>query len=575
MAVDLPDGYTLDAPPDSSALPSGYTLDPPAPQGFMGRFNADMDKGRSAVNETQDQYDRGDIGLPEATLRDSGQVAKGVVNTIGNAINSVIPQSVDNAVKSGVNYMANDAYPGIGQLAKYGAGQYGQFATSHPNTADDIGAAANIASIIPAGHALEGAAGLVGDTVGVAIPKVKGAAIGVANLGKDMVSGISAASPDAMQDTLAGMQGKTSASYQQMRDMGVQLNPNSSQDLISSINSAMNKQKFIPALNPKTLSVVEDLKDSAQNQGLGLNDLDQYRKLLGRIAPTEDGVSAGAVKNAIDDHINNLSNRDLTNISSYSQKDLDSAIDEWGNLKNLEIHLTNSVNGKAQLAGQQGGFWRGRSITDAADDAKGLANVRGQIQNQETTIKNIEDNIKNAPNQPDNRQAVSILTQGRQQAQQGFKYQDVADILTKANGDANKIRSGLNRFVSNPDNLKGWSGDEIATLKRAANSTTLNNITNQISKFGIGGHGALTPLVGAELAGPAAPVAGTITNFGRNIVAKGRAQQLLDVIANGGKVSSADIATLSPQDGMMVARQLFLHGAKTLPMGIYNNMTRQ
>lgn len=77
---------------------------------------------------------------------------------------------------------------------------------------------------------------------------------------------------------------------------------------------------------------------------------------------------------------------------------LDSAIDEYSNLKQLERHLTNTVNGTVKFSNQQGGIWRRQSINSAAQDAKNLANVKSQISNQENLIKDLEGKINNAPN---------------------------------------------------------------------------------------------------------------------------------------------------------------------------------
>jgi len=74
---------------------------------------------------------------------------------------------------------------------------------------------------------------------------------------------------------------------------------------------------------------------------------------------------------------------------------LDSMIDEFGKLKELERHLQNTVQGAAEFAGRQQGFWKRRTITEAAQDAKNLDNVKKQIAAQSEKIAKAENEINN------------------------------------------------------------------------------------------------------------------------------------------------------------------------------------
>lgn len=73
-----------------------------------------------------------------------------------------------------------------------------------------------------------------------------------------------------------------------------------------------------------------------------------------------------------------------------NSKELNSAIDNWEGLKELERHLTTTINTKSSLSGKQGGIWRRKTITEIADDAKGLDNVKKQIIDAEKRISEIE-----------------------------------------------------------------------------------------------------------------------------------------------------------------------------------------
>lgn len=134
---------------------------------------------------------------------------------------------------------------------------------------------------------------------------------------RNIARGVSADTSEGLQDTAAAMKSSAGDIYNQMRQQGAVFNSNKANSLMSTIDNAVTNKQFIPALNPKTLAIVEHIRDAATNGDLSLGDLDQYRRLLSRIGGSEDGVSAGAVRAAIDDSVNNTTAIDL---KSGSQK---------------------------------------------------------------------------------------------------------------------------------------------------------------------------------------------------------------------------------------------------------------
>lgn len=292
----------------------------------------------------------------------------------------------------------------------------------------------------------------IGALTGGAIPVAGSALSDVAQTGKNAVKGLLARSPEAVQNAAEALKDTASGIYDKMRSVGATLNPTSSQGLISSLDSAVAGNQFIPELNPKTLAIVNHIKQAANNGDLGLNDLDQYRRLLGKVGNSEDGVSAGSVRQAIDNHVNGLTGTDLSNGS-----------------------------------------------TDAVD----------------------------------------LLNQGRKQYQQASKFEDISDILTKADGDPNKIKSGLTRYLNNDKNLRGWSDDEISALKDAASNSGTEKLLKLGGKFGLDLGTSLTPgntvapIVGGALGGIAAPIAGTGARITQKLTARAKAESLLNTIENG------------------------------------------
>lgn len=333
-------------------------------------------------------------------------------------------------------------------------------------------------------QSLEGAkqGAITGAVTGGAIPAAGAVLSDVGGTLGNAAKGVLARSPDAVQDAAESLKSKASDLYNQMRQVGATLNPASSTSLSSNVDSAVAANQFIPELNPKTLAIVNHLKAAAQNGNLGLNDLDQYRRLLGRVGGSEDGVSAGAVRQAIDDHVNSLTGKDLSSGS-----------------------------------------------TDAVD----------------------------------------LLNQGRKQYQQASKFEDISEILTKADGDPNKIKAGLTRFLNNEKNTRGWSGDELKALKDAASSTGTEKLLKMGGKFGIDLGTSLTPgntigpVLGGAVGGLGAPVAGTAARIGQKLSARGGAENLLTTLQNGGgKAASQPISGVLSAPAGGIAQQIKSNGGQ-------------
>lgn len=75
---------------------------------------------------------------------------------------------------------------------------------------------------------------------------------------------------------------------------------------------------------------------------------------------------------------------------------IDQAAQELNSLRQLQTHLEDTIRQKTELAGKQGGIWRRRSITEAADDARNLDNVKKQVSAAETRLSQMKPQ-ENAP----------------------------------------------------------------------------------------------------------------------------------------------------------------------------------
>lgn len=292
----------------------------------------------------------------------------------------------------------------------------------------------------------------IGGVVGGAAPILTAGAGKIINNAKpvanDIVAGLRARSPEVLQDIAEAKRSAAGGLYTQMRATGATLNSEASQKLVKQLDDAISSKQFIPQLNPKTQAVVEHIRTAAQSGDVALGDLDQYRRLLGKIGASEDGVSAGAVRGAIDDAVNSLKATDLSSGTT---------------------------------------------------------------------------------------EAVDLLNQGRRGYAEAAKFEDITDILTKASGDPNKIKSGLTRYLQNDKNTRGWSASQLSALKEAAGSGTLEKLLKMGGKFGVDLGTSLTPgnTVGPLVGGyvnPAIPAAGTASRYGQKLLARGKAENLLKAL---------------------------------------------
>lgn len=136
------------------------------------------------------------------------------------------------------------------------------------------------------------------------------------------------------------------------------------------------------------------------------------------------------------------------------------------------------------------------------------------------------------------------LLDARSAASQNFRFSKVAEILTRADGDPNKIKSGLTALLNKKGATAGWSADEVAALREAASSSTPEKLLKMGGKFGIDLGTSLTtgntvaPLVGALAGGVGGgvgtagivPIAGTAARYGQKLAARGKAEKLLQTI---------------------------------------------
>ena len=333
-----------------------------------------------------------------------------------------------------------------------------------------------------------------GAGLGVGGKVVQLAGQGAVKLGEDIIKGYKARPVEAVAgftnkpvETLdavsQAIKDKSNNLYTQMREAGANIRPSATGTIFKEIDNALNESGIMNArLHGDTLGIVSDLKDLAKGKkgNIGLEELDQYRQLLGDVVKKNtdvagklnaDGLKANIAINKLDDVVENLK-------PNYLVKSGDS-------------------------------------------------------------------------------KAVELLNQARDEWKRYRKFDSISNIVRKADGDPNRIKTLMQNFVNNPKNLRGFTSAEKDALRNASRNSTGEGLLKAVGKFGFDlgsgrniGNAALpvgSILVGGGTGGMLATV-GTVARQAQKLSARGKVEDVLKLIqGQEPKVASKAIQQLSPK----------------------------
>ncbi len=140
--------------------------------------------------------------------------------------------------------------------------------------------------------------------------------------------------------------------------------------------------------------------------------------------------------------------------------------------------------------------------------------------------------------------AVNSLFAGRAESRKYIKIDKINDIIRAADGDPNRIKAGLTRFINKKGNLRGFTGEEKNALIDASRSTTAEKLLKMGGKFGIDLGTSLTPgntvapviggfAAGGGLPGAAVVAGGTAARQLQKYMARGKIDNVISAIRNG------------------------------------------
>lgn len=158
--------------------------------------------------------------------------------------------------------------------------------------------------------------------------------------------------------------------------------------------------------------------------------------------------------------------------------------------------------------------------------------------------------------------AIGALNLGRQEYARFSKFDKISQVLKRADGDPNKIKSGLRSFLNNKKNIRGFSPAEIVELQNAARYSAPEGLMKALGKFGFDlgtsqtvGNTAL-PVISGVLTGGKLTAAGTAARQGQKYLARGKAENLLKLIEQGQVPSVSMINKLPPKEAQKVLAAL-------------------
>ncbi len=170
------------------------------------------------------------------------------------------------------------------------------------------------------------------------------------------------------------------------------------------------------------------------------------------------------------------------------------------------------------------------------------------------------------------KQAVAALDNARSEWSRYKKYDRIATIFDKSEGDGNYIKRELKKLSD--DKRNGFNLKEKQILKEASKLSVTEGILKSLGKFGFDlgnsrlGNTALPVIGGYFSGGVALPVAGTVAREGQKLIAKGKVADLLKVIEQGGNVSAQQLSQLPPNQAMQVLNKLRSPKGKRLAISI-------
>lgn len=319
------------------------------PTGFIDRTVANISNRADEFNTITDSDLNQNQSPPETAWQLATKTGLGTINDViaegvGAGYRGLMSFAPEN-VKRGESVIKQAIAPAASAIGE----KYSQFSQNNPRAARNIEGLANLVGF---------ATPVKGKSVANTIvkPVIEKPIEGVANIGR----GVAARSPESLDETANTLKSVANASYKKSKQFGAVLNKNRAVNIGNRITNAVkNSGKLNVRLHGDTLSVLEDIKNGVKNP-LSLEELDQYRQLLGDVVNKNTDALKGANPDArlasiaideLDDAVEKLDSIDIVGGKREAVDSLLEGREQWKKFRKFQAvsQIVKNSNGDPNL----------------------------------------------------------------------------------------------------------------------------------------------------------------------------------------------------------------------------------
>lgn len=333
----------------------------PEEGGAWDRIKAKEQESTDYLAQQAGLYNQGNLTKPELYARNvssgiglANAIAGEGFKKIGEGISYITPDAIEEPVREAgrdvLNY-ARNTLPGrnfVGAAQELSAA-HGYMEQNYPRATEDFDALANIgvnaATLFTPvkGQSLGGAAAQAGGKALEATGAATKAAVSAPfKEAKSLVKGAMARDVGALEASARAIKNRSSASYQQMRNIGAAFTPQTNQQITRDVLGALQGSGVLNKhLHGKIMGITEDFAKEMSSGNIDLESLDQWRRLYADVAGNhldpDSARKASIIVDAIDDSVDRLTPSNLTSGSPGAVNALKQGRAEWQRYKKFQM----------------------------------------------------------------------------------------------------------------------------------------------------------------------------------------------------------------------------------------------
>lgn len=350
-------------------------------KGFFQRMGEDIGNRSRMAGEITTATRRGQQSKPEEIFQLTGKVGVGMLGDVlgeglvsgARGISAITPDFIENPIKQKAQDISSDILNtpvgkmGINALKK-GKENWEVFRKNNPRAARNIESSINLATFFtpvgktsPAkvlGNVVENVGQKSIGAIGTVAKSPVKAAQSISSGMKTMGKGLKARGIEELDDITSSMKSVSSDLYKQSKEAGAILNKNRAVNIVNKMQNKIGVSSSKPVdvrLYGDTISVLDDMKETAKLGGVGLEDLDKYRQTLNDVVsknytvmgPNADAKKAIDAIDELDNAIEQLAPIDIIGGDLTAIEALNQGRAQWAKAKKFEsiAQVVKNANG--------------------------------------------------------------------------------------------------------------------------------------------------------------------------------------------------------------------------------------